>query len=208
MMAVGLNGDWLNGWRLTGLLAALLSLMVIGIVGLEDFSVDGVRTAIRATARTSLLLFLPVFAASALIRLWPNPATRWLRRNRRYLGVSFAASHALHGLAIIGFAIGDPDLFRSMTSTATLISGGIAYLAILAMAATSFDSAVRWLGPRHWRILHWCGSWYIALSFIITNAKRAPEMPLYWLAVSLVLAAIALRLIDRWQGWRRVNVPA
>jgi len=208
MISVWLNGIWLNGWRLTGLIAVLLSLMVAGIVGLEDFSVDGIRTAIRATARTSLLLFLPAFAAAALTRFWPNAGTRWLRRNRRYLGVSFAASHALHGVAIIGFAVGDPDLFRNMTGTATLVSGGIAYLAILAMAATSFDSAVRWLGPRHWRILHWCGSWYIALSFIVTNAKRTPDMPLYWLAVSLVLAAIALRLIDWWQGRRSVSAPA
>lgn len=199
---------WLHGWRLTALIALLLSLMTVGIVGAHDFSVDGIRMAIRATARTSLLLFLPVFAASALVRLQPNDVTRWLHRNRRYLGVSFAASHTLHAFAIIAFAVADPVLFGSMTSTGTLVTGGLAYLFIIAMAATSFDRAVRWLGARNWRLLHWCGSWYIAISFIITNAKRTPGMPLYWLAVTLTTAVILLRLLDWWQRRRTARIAS
>jgi DMSO/TMAO reductase YedYZ heme-binding membrane subunit len=199
---------WFHGWRLTALITLLLSLITLGIVGAHDFSVDGIRMAIRATARTSLLLFLPVFAASALIRLQPSDATRWLYRNRRYLGVSFAASHILHAFAIIGFATIAPDLFQSMTNTGTLITGGLAYLFILAMAATSFNGAVRWLGQRNWRALHWCGSWYIAISFIITNARRTPGMPLYWLAVMLTTVVIALRLFDWWQRRRAARISS
>ncbi len=63
---------------------------------MRGFEVDGVRMVIRFTARTSLVLFCLAFSAAALARLWPNASTRWLRRNRRYLGVSFAASHAIH----------------------------------------------------------------------------------------------------------------
>lgn len=204
-----MTAHWLQGWRLTGLIAFVLSVITLGIVGAHDFSVDGLRMAIRATARTSLLLFLPVFAASALVRLQPNDASRWLHRNRRYLGVSFAASHGLHALAIIAFALAAPDLFWSMTNTGTLISGGLAYAFILAMAATSFDRAVRWLGTRNWRALHWVGSWYIAISFIITNAKRTPDMPLYWLAVALTTAVILLRLFDWWQRRHKMaSLPA
>lgn len=202
---------WMNGWRLTGLLTALLSLMVLSIVAADGFSVDAIRTAIRATARTSLLLFLPTFIASALVAFWPGRKTRWLLRNRRYIGVGFAASHGLHAIVIIAFAIRDPALFSSMTSIGTLVSGGSAYLFILLMAATSFDRAVAWLGARNWRILHWCGAWYIALSFIITNAKRTPDMPLYWLPVALVLLAIALRIAGWWRRrgkLRAVSVPA
>lgn len=200
---------WLNGWRLTGVASAVLVLMVLIILGVQDFTVDGIRTTIRATARTSLLLFLPAFAASALVKLRPGATSRWLLRNRRYLGVSFAASHGLHAIAIIAFAIRDPLLFGEMTSTGTLISGGLAYLFIILMTATSFDRTVIWLGARNWRILHWCGAWYIALSFVVTNAKRTPDMPFYWLPVVLVLLAIALRLISWWRGRRvAVSVPA
>ncbi len=195
--------DWFHGWRLTGLIALLLTLMTLGIMGAHDFSVDGLRMAIRATARTSLLLFLPVFAASALVRLQPNDATRWLRRNRRYLGVSFAVSHILHACAIIAFASMAPDVFWSMTSSSTIITGGLAYLLILAMAATSFDGMARWIGARAWRSLHWWGSWCITIFFIVTNAKRAPDMPLYGLAVILTAAVIMLRLLDWWRRRRK-----
>lgn len=184
-----------SGWRLTGLLSILLALMALAILIPDGFSTDAIRMTIRATARTSLVLFLLAFIASPAARLWPGDATRWLMRNRRYIGVSFAASHGIHALAIIAFAIQDPVLFGEMTSTGTLISGGSAYLFIILMAATSFDRAVAWLGARNWRILHTTGAWYIALSFIVTNAKRTPDMPLYWLPVALVLGAILLRLI-------------
>jgi DMSO/TMAO reductase YedYZ heme-binding membrane subunit len=199
---------WINGWRLTALLAGLLALMVAGIVAADDFSIDGIRAGIRGTARTSLLLFLPVFAAGALARLHPGSFARWLRHNRRHLGLGFAASHGLHAALIVVFALRDPALFRSMTSTGTLLSGGLAYVFILLMAATSFDRAVTWLGPRRWRILHWCGAWYIALSFVVTNAKRAPEMPLYWLPVALVLAAMLLRWTVAWRERRSARAAA
>jgi sulfoxide reductase heme-binding subunit YedZ len=189
--------QYLNGWRLTGTLTLLLIVMVALILAIDQASVDSIRMGIRATARTSLALFLPVFAASALIALAPGPATGWLRRNRRYIGVGFAASHTIHGILIIAFATIDPEQFWSRTSMATLYSGGLAYLFIFVMAATSFDRAVRWLGPRNWRILHTTGLWYLWISLVITFGKRGPEMPVYWLAVVLLVITLALRLAAR-----------
>jgi len=200
-----------SGWRLTGLLSILLALMALAILITGGMSTDAIRMVIRATARTSLVLFLLTFIAAPAAGFWPGGSMRWLLRNRRYVGVSFAASHGIHALAIIAFAVQDPVLFGEMTSTGTLISGGSAYLFIILMAATSFDRAVAWLGARNWRILHWCGAWYIALSFIVTNAKRTPDMPFYWLPVALVLAAILLRLAGWWRRRRamaRVSAPA
>jgi hypothetical protein len=63
---------------------------------------------IRFTARTSLLFFCMAFSAAALARLWPNAWTHWQRRNRRALGVTFAASHGIHAVAIGAFAVMDP----------------------------------------------------------------------------------------------------
>jgi methionine sulfoxide reductase heme-binding subunit len=102
---------------------------------------------IRFTARASLLLFCLAFSAGALARLRPNAWTRWQRRNRRYLGVSFAASHAIHAVAIVCFALVSPPLFRENTSIASFIFGGIGYTAIIAMTATSFDRTAAALGP-------------------------------------------------------------
>src|SRR5919109_3608715 len=106
---------WFEGWRLFALLALTLLAMSIWIAGMRGFEVDGVRMVIRFTARTSLLLFCLAFAAAALALLWPNAWTRWLRRNRRYLGLSFAASHAIHAVAIVAFAKMDPARFAEAT---------------------------------------------------------------------------------------------
>ena len=92
--------NWFDGWRLFALLALTLLGSSIWIAGMRGFEVDGVRMVIRFTARTSLVFFCLAFSAAALARMWPNGWTRWLRRNRRYLGVSFAASHAIHAVAI------------------------------------------------------------------------------------------------------------
>ena len=106
---------------------------------MRQFEVDGVRMVIRFTARTSLLFFCLAFSAAALARLWPNAWTRWQRRNRRYLGVTFAASHAIHAIAIACFAVMDPAAYAAATSAASYIFGGIGYAFIIAMTATSFD---------------------------------------------------------------------
>ena len=93
--------SWFEGWRLFAVLALALTALCISIAGMRGFEVDGVRMVIRFTARTSLLFFCLAFSAAALARLWPNAWTRWQRRNRRYLGVTFAASHGLHAIAIM-----------------------------------------------------------------------------------------------------------
>ncbi len=96
-----------------------LTLILIGlsiwIAGMRQFEVDGVRMVIRFTARTSLLFFCLAFSAAALAQLRPNTWTRWQCRNRRYLGVTFAASHGLHALAIVAFAQMDPAAFAAAT---------------------------------------------------------------------------------------------
>lgn len=189
----------LNGWPLLGLLSAVLVVMTLVIVAAHRFDVDGVRMAIRATARTSFGLFALAFSASALLALWPGRWTRWQRRNRRQLGLAFAVSHALHGLAILAFARLDPAEFMAATSLASYITGGIAYLFIVAMAATSFDRAAAWLGPRAWRMLHGVGGYYLVITFLISNGKRIGISPYYGLPVAILAVVLLLRLL----AWRR-----
>src|ERR1700733_4486916 len=129
---------WFEGWRLFAVLTLVLVLLSIGIAAMRQFEVEGVRMVIRFTARTSLLLFCLAFGAAALARLWPNAWTRGQHRNRRYLGLSFAASHAIHAVAIVAFAKMDPAGFAEATSAASYIFGGIGYAFIIAMSATSF----------------------------------------------------------------------
>ncbi|AWO93364.2 DMSO/TMAO reductase YedYZ heme-binding membrane subunit [Bradyrhizobium diazoefficiens] len=187
--------SWLEGWRLLAALTLSLIVLSLWIASMRQFEVEGVRMVIRFTARSSLMLFCLAFGAAALARLWPNTWTRWQRRNRRYLGLSFAASHAIHAVAIVAFANMDPADFAEATSAASYIFGGIGYAFIIAMSATSFDRTAALLGPRAWRALHLTGGYYLWLQFMVSFGKRVPAMPLYAAFLLPLLAVIALRLI-------------
>jgi DMSO/TMAO reductase YedYZ heme-binding membrane subunit len=186
--------DWFEGWRLFAVLMLALIALCLWLANMHAFDVDGVRMVIRFTARTSLLFFCLAFSAAALWRLWPNAWTHWQRRNRRYLGVTFAGSHALHAIAIVAFAEMDPAGFKAMTSAVTYIFGGIGYAIIIAMTATSFSRTARAIGPRVWRILHLSGSYFLWAQFMVSFGKRVPMMPPYALFLIPLFAVIAVRL--------------
>ncbi|MBA4036125.1 MAG: hypothetical protein C0480_16175 [Bradyrhizobium sp.] len=187
--------NWFDGWRLFALLSFTLLALSIWIAGMREFEVDGVRMVIRFTARTSLLFFCLAFSAAALALIWPNTGTRWLRRNRRYLGVTFAASHAIHLFAIACFAVMDPVGYAASTTIASYIFGGIGYAFIIAMTATSFDRTAALLGTRAWRMLHLTGGYYLLFQFTVSFGKRIPDMPLYALFLIPLIAVFALRMI-------------
>ena len=193
----------MNGWRLTGVLSLLLAAMAIFFLGAHSGDDEGIRLVIRATARTSLVLFVLAFTASGMVELVPSDLTRWQRRNRRYLGVSFAASHLIHLLAIVALAALDNALFWKLTNIGTIVLAGGVYLFIAAMAATSFDRTAAWLGPRRWRLLHLLGGWYIWISFAVAIGKRVPIDRFYWPMAALVLAAGIVRLLAMWRRNRR-----
>jgi methionine sulfoxide reductase heme-binding subunit len=191
----GSHKSWFEGWRLFLVLTLILAALCVAITGVRQFDVNGVRMVIRFTARTSLLFFCLAFSAAALARLWPNAWTKWQRRNRRYLGVTFAASHALHAVALVVFANMDPLGFAGATNLASYVFGSIGYAIIIAMTATSFDRTAAAIGPRAWRILHLAGGYYLWIQFMVSFGKRIPAMPLYSLFLIPLLAVMAVRLI-------------
>lgn len=186
---------WLEGWRLLAALSLSLIVLSLWIASMRQFEVEGVRMVIRFTARSSLTLFCLAFSAAALARLWPNAWTRWQRRNRRYLGLSFAASHAIHAVAIVVFARMDPASFAQATSVVSYIFGGIGYAVIIVMSATSFDRTAALVGPRAWRTLHLVGGYYLWFQFLVSFGKRVPAMPLYAAFLVPLLIVLALRMI-------------
>ena len=190
-----LRQNWFDGWRLFAVLTLALAVLSVWIAGMRLFEAEGVRMVIRFTARTSLLFFCLAFSAAALAKLWPNGWTRWARRNRRYLGVTFAASHGIHAVAIAAFAVMDPAGYAAATSAASYIFGGIGYACVIAMAATSFDRTAAAIGPRGFRILHLTCGYYLWFQFMVAFGKRIPEMPLYALFLLPLLVVMALRMI-------------
>ena len=149
-----------EGPRIVGWLTLALGAMTVLLLAIYGTGEPGVRVMIRATARTSIVLFTLAFTASSAAQLWRHALTRWGLRNRRYLGLSFAVSHTIH-LVFIVYAVAVAGFLQ--LNMVALVGGGIAYVFIAAMAATSFDGAVQWLGRRRWQWLHTIGAYYIWL---------------------------------------------
>jgi DMSO/TMAO reductase YedYZ heme-binding membrane subunit len=152
---------------------------------------DATRLVIRQTARISVLFFSAAFAASSLLRLWPAPWSRWMMRNRRWLGLSFALSHLVHLTAILILARIASNL---VVDTATLIGGGLAYVFIALLAATSFDGAVRRLGVRTWRGLHKSGMYYIWALFTFSYLPRALVSAPFIAPTLMLVGVLGLRI--------------
>ncbi len=203
----------LGGGRLVGIVTLLLLVMTALIFQWAGTGEPGLRMLVRATARTSLVLFGAAFTASSLRLLWPTRATGWLLRQRRYLGLSFAVSHGLHALAIGGLALVLGDAFE--IDLVTKIFGGGAYLMIALMAATSSDRAVHWLGRRRWRQLHLLGGYWIWIIFAnsytargVMAIARGSEALAYVPVAIFVWALLGARIAVALRARRRASAPA
>jgi hypothetical protein len=183
------------GWAALVVVAASAATLAV-----QGGGEEGTRAVIRLTARTSFVLFNAAFAASALAARWPSRATRWLLANRRQVGVSFAASHFVHLLAILSLT-----RFTVVFGDATVVIAVLGYVAIAAMTVTSFDRTAAWLGPRRWRRLHLTAGWFIWLVFLASYLPRTIlESPAYAPFVIVLLAVLALRL---WPAPARSYAP-
>jgi len=184
-----------QGWIIVGWAALALSAMVAVIIAIYGAGEEGARVTIRATARTSFVLFLIAFTATALVRFWPGGVTKWARANRRYIGVSFAVSHAIHAIGIAALAYLTSGASIRETDIATLVGGLLAYLLIAAMVVTSFDRTTAMLGQKRWRILHVVGIYYIWMVFFFSYGGRAVVSIYYAPLALLLITAITLRLV-------------
>ena len=185
--------------RVGGWLLVLYTTIVVGaacaLTLLQDGAgLEGAGAVIRLTARTSLVLFGLAFAARATSQLF---GVKWLLKNRRYLGVSFAVSHGYHlaGIIAVAVMIGWTRFVESVGMTG--LFGAVGYLFIFAMVATSFDRTTAWLGRRRWKLLHTTGMYVVASFFVVTYAGAVAQSPspLYVLLAVLSLAPLVLRLV-------------
>jgi methionine sulfoxide reductase heme-binding subunit len=149
--------------------------------------------ATRYTARFSFPVFLLAFTASALRRFFPGEGTRALVRERRGLGLSFAAAHTVHLGALVIYNV----VAGRTPNLVTLAGGGVAYLAMYLMALTSNDWSVRRLG-KNWGRLHTFGAYWIWGIFSFTYGTRVASGKLFFLPeLVLALAALTLRLLPQ-----------
>nr|WP_294972830.1 ferric reductase-like transmembrane domain-containing protein [uncultured Pseudomonas sp.] len=196
----------LQGWRLFSLLSLLVLIVTALALWAQPQWVEALRSSIRVTARTSFALFLATFLASSLAALVPSAFTRGLLRERRFLGLAFAFSHAVHAVLILLYVKFFPETFWHGRSAAANIPGSIGYLFIILLTITSFPAAVKLLGFRLWKGLHSTGTWVIAGVFFLSFYKRLPMGSWYPLGFGLIFSALAFKLIAKLAGRLRRSV--
>jgi DMSO/TMAO reductase YedYZ heme-binding membrane subunit len=182
-----------RGVWLVGATAVLVGAVTLAMLAIDGATVETLRAILRATAKSSLVLFLTAFLASPIHSTWRSRGSAWLIANRRYLGLSFAVSHTVHFAAIVALARSIPDRL----DTTTLVFGGLAYVLIVSMAATSNDAAVARLGARRWKRLHTIGLYYVWFIFVLTYLGNAGKDPFALVAVGVLVGALIFRLARR-----------
>jgi methionine sulfoxide reductase heme-binding subunit len=184
-------------WQLFGLLATMV-LLIVGIAyALAPDPVQSLQFAIRASARTSFVLFLAAFTASSLVKLFPSSLSKALVRERRYIGLSFAFSQLVHAVVLIVYIKTAPEAFWVGRTPATNIPGSIGYLMILLLAITSFRAPAKLIGPVNWKNLHRTGVWLIAIIFAGSFFTRIHIHSGYVVPGMIMVAAMLLRVAAR-----------
>ncbi|MDH1261338.1 ferric reductase-like transmembrane domain-containing protein [Pseudomonas sp. GD03944] len=186
----------LRGWPLFSLIAVLILAMSAAAIALQPDLIEGLRSAIRATARSSFALFLAAFTASAFAVLVPSELSRALVRERRFLGLAFAFSHFVHAVLIYAYGQLNTE-FWPARSVVDNTPGTVAYVFILLMALTSFKGPARLIGASAWKRLHVTGMWIIMAVFAYANFKRIPMSAWYVLPFGIACAAVAIRLVGK-----------
>ena len=193
------------GWRLTALVTMLIVAGLAIHFVLTGWTAPAVKAGIDATGRSSLALFSIAFVASSVQRLWPSSLSHWILQNRRWIGLSFASSHAIHLALIIAMSFDFPDPFLSEQSAGKWLLGGVGYLFVALMALTSTNKAQRWMGMKHWRRLHVIGSYWLWAQFALTYVSHIKQGPAGFYAPFLVFT-LAL-LVIRWVGHAKPRSP-
>jgi len=197
-----LKNKAINGWRLFWLITGPISIaIIIGMLGVDLSSGEGVSSMIQLSVRCAVPWLYLAFAAPSIQVLFPGTLSRWLLRNRKIMGLCFAAAMAWQLLFILWLVTVYSDYYvDEVYVLRDVIEGVLGYLFLIAMTLTSFRFARKHLQPRQWKLLHKSGIyflWAYAFSVYWWNLFYYPEPSwldhvFYWsgfLACGLRIAA-------------------
>jgi hypothetical protein len=164
-----------------------------------ELSDDNIRVATRSTVRVAFVLYLVVLVARPLQQLLRKDWTAALLRNRRLVGVAFAAAMTAHlGLIIYQF-----ESNSTLDLPPPNLVGYGAYAVFYLMLITSFDRPKHLLGPRAWKILHRTGLVWAAIVFVAPQSLEDFADPVHLAYVVAFLLALSIRIT----AWRRSRRP-
>jgi sulfoxide reductase heme-binding subunit YedZ len=137
------------------------------------------------------------FVARPMTQLFPGNLSKWLLRNRRYFGLSFAAGFGWQAVFIgVLLALHSGYYWEELHSDIDLLLRMASYVLLFALTITSFFPVRRKMRPEHWRWLHLVGIWYFWAAIWVSYApmalsSNAKTVDVVYAVVGL--AALALR---------------
>lgn len=154
-----LKNKAINEWWLFWLITGPISLAIIMAMMRIDLSGGpGVSSMIQLSVRCAIPWLYLAFAASSIVVLFPGVLSRWLLRNRKIMGLCFAAAMAWQALFIIWLVTVHRDYYmEDVYVLRDVIEGLLGYFFLIAMTVTSFKFGRRHLKPRQWKLLHKIG---------------------------------------------------
>ncbi len=158
-----LNKRSLNGWQLFLMIGSLVSLFILVRVALVDsWNGESVSSLIQYSVRWSVPLLYLVFAASSVHVISPGVFSRWLLRNRKFLGLSFSVAMAWQLFFILWLVtIFNEYYVEEVYVLRDAIEGVAGYIFLILMTITSFPFARRRIPPSLWNAMHKVGIYFI-----------------------------------------------
>jgi DMSO/TMAO reductase YedYZ heme-binding membrane subunit len=206
-MSVDLNAIFkskaINGWPLFALIAIPISILVIlEMMSLDMSTAPAVSEMIGYSVRLAIPFIYIVVAASSLQILYPSIFSKWLLRNRKYVGLCFAVAMAWQGLFIFIISTFFREYyFESIYVLRDEIEGSVGYIFLTGMILTSFQVTRKKITQKQWKLIQQGGMyvlWAYPFSVYWWNLyyyEGPPEMHdyiLYWagfIAFTLRIAA-------------------
>ena len=152
-----LKSKAINGWNLFWLITAPISvLVIISMTRVDLSSAEGVSSLIQLSVRCAVPWLFLAFAASSMQVVFPGAFSRWLLRNRKYLGLCFAAAMAWQATFILWLVNIHTDYYiDEVYVLSDVVEGVVGYALLTAMVLTSFRFGSSRLSSRQWK-LAWC----------------------------------------------------
>ena len=182
----------LNGWPLFVVIAGLsFAIILAGLATIGTSTPEAAEAMIRLSVQLASPWIYLAFVATALVQLFPSSFSAWLLRNRRYVGLSFAAGFGWQAVFILVLLGLHGDYYATVLhDTAEFISRMLSYLLLLALTVTSFFPVRRVMDPRHWRLLHLVGIWYFWAAIWVSYAETVMMGDTRVIAIVFVVAGL------------------
>ncbi|GGF34247.1 protein-methionine-sulfoxide reductase heme-binding subunit MsrQ [Aliidongia dinghuensis] len=164
------------------------------------FIADPFPPATRITGIWGLRLMVAGLLVTPIARLSGLPT---VIRFRRPIGL-WAAAYSIGHFAIWSWDYGfDPGIItHEVLRLRYLFVGFVATVLLVPLAATSFNAAIRWLGGRNWRRLHWLV--HPAVLLALWHMATAGRLS----GVDFTIMSLATGLAMLWRIVRALPKPA